>query len=164
MRENTFKAALQRKAPQIGLWVGTAQAYTTEICASAGYDWLLIDGEHAPTNPMLVLSQLQAMAAYPEVAPVVRPAWNDPVLFKQLLDIGAQNFLVPMIQSAAEARAAVQALRYPPAGTRGMGAVLARAAQWGGIEDYAHLANDQRCLLCQVKRCRGCRHWMTYCR
>ncbi len=155
MKENTFKAALQRKAPQIGLWVGTAQAYTTEICASAGYDWLLIDGEHAPTNPMLVLSQLQAMAAYPEVAPVVRPAWNDPVLFKQLLDIGAQNFLVPMIQSAAEARAAVQALRYPPAGTRGVGAVLARAAQWGGIENYAHLANDQMCLLCQVETVQG---------
>src|SRR5690625_2374251 len=131
MRENTFKAALQRKAPQIGLWVGTAQAYTTEICASAGYDWLLIDGEHAPTNPMLVLSQLQAMAAYPEVAPVVRPAWNDPVLFKQLLDIGAQNFLVPMIQSAAEARAAVQALRYPPAGTRGkIGRASCRGRAW----------------------------------
>src|SRR5690625_8015629 len=116
MRENTFKAALQRKAPQIGLWVGTAQAYTTEICASAGYDWLLIDGEHAPTNPMVVLSQLQAVAAYPEVAPVVRPAWNDPVLVKQLWEVGAQNFVVPMIQSAVENPAAVQDMAYDAAG------------------------------------------------
>src|SRR5690625_4504486 len=152
---NAFKAALQAHQAQVGLWVGTASAYTTEICASVGYDWLLLDGEHAPTSVPLVLSQLQALAGYPEVAPVVRPAWNDPVLFKQLLDIGAQNFLVPMIQSAAEARAAVQALRYPPAGTRGMGAVLARAAQWGGIENYAHLANDQMCLLCQEETVQG---------
>lgn len=152
---NEFKAALQRKEPQIGLWVGTAQAYTTEICASAGYDWLLLDGEHAPTTVPLVLSQLQTVAGYPGVAPVVRPAWNDHVLFKQLLDIGVQNFLVPMIQTAEEARQAVRALRYPPEGVRGVGTALARAAQWGGVANYVTEANKQLCLLCQVETTQG---------
>lgn len=155
MKTNAFKAALAKNEPQIGLWVGTANAYTTEICASTGYDWVLIDGEHAPTNPLLVLAQLQALAAYPEVAPVLRPAWNDPVLFKQLLDIGAQNFLVPMIQNADEARAAARALRYPPEGQRGVGTALARAAQWGGRPDYLQQANEQICLLCQVETMQG---------
>lgn len=155
---NAFKAALQAHQAQVGLWVGTASAYTTEICASVGYDWLLLDGEHAPTSVPLVLSQLQALAGYPEVAPVVRPAWNDPVLFKQLLDVGAQNFLVPMIQTATEAQAAVQALRYPPQGYRGVGTALARAAQWGAIPDYLQLANEQICLLCQVETVQGLDH------
>lgn len=153
--QNAFKAALNKKEARIGLWVGTASAYTTEICATTGYDWLLLDGEHAPTSVSLVLSQLQALAAYPEVAPVVRPAWNDPVLFKQLLDIGAQSFLVPMIQTAAEAKAAVRALKYPPEGTRGVGTALARAAKWGAVPDYLQKANEEICLLCQVETSEG---------
>lgn len=153
--QNAFKSALQAKRQQIGLWVGAANAYTTEICASVGYDWLLLDGEHAPTSLPLVLSQLQAVAGYPGVAPVVRPASNDPILFKQLLDLGAQNFLVPMIETAAQARAAVHALRYPPQGQRGVGAVLARAARWGAVGDYVHRANEQICLLCQVETAKG---------
>lgn len=152
---NTFKDALYRKEAQIGLWVGTASAYTAEICASAGYDWLLLDGEHAPTSVPLVLSQLQAIAGYPKVAPIVRPAWNDAVLLKQLLDVGAQTFLVPMVQTAAEAQAAVHAVRYPPQGVRGVGAALTRAARWGGVQEYVHQANAQICLLCQVETVQG---------
>ncbi|MDE2289857.1 MAG: 4-hydroxy-2-oxo-heptane-1,7-dioate aldolase, partial [Burkholderiales bacterium] len=96
---NTFRQALLAGEQQIGLWLGLASAYTAELLAGAGFDWLLIDGEHAPNNVPSILAQLQAVAPYP-VRPVVRAAWNDAVQIKQLLDIGAQNLLVPMVQDA----------------------------------------------------------------
>lgn len=110
---NTFKAALKAGRPQIGLWLGLCSSYSAELLAVCGFDWLLIDGEHAPNNVQTVLTQLQAIAPYPS-QPVVRPSWNDPVQIKQLLDIGAQTLLVPMVQNADEARLAVRATRYPP--------------------------------------------------
>lgn len=149
-KKNQFKADLLSGKTQIGLWIGGGNSYTTEICAGAGYDWLLLDGEHAPNTVPMLLNQLQAIAAYSS-APVIRPAWNDPVLLKQLLDIGGQNFLIPMIQSADEARQAVSAISYPPRGFRGVGTALARAAHWGAITDYLTRANDEICLLCQVE-------------
>lgn len=123
MTDNVFKQALLQKIPQIGLWLGLANAYSAELLAGAGFHWLLIDGEHAPNDLRTVLSQLQAIAPY-HSQPVVRPAWNDPVLIKQLLDVGAQTLLIPMIQSAEEARAAVRACHYPPQGIRGVGSAL----------------------------------------
>ncbi|MBP6018576.1 MAG: 4-hydroxy-2-oxoheptanedioate aldolase [Burkholderiaceae bacterium] len=147
---NAFKRAIQNGEVQIGLWQGLASAYTAELCATVGYDWLLIDAEHVPNTIQTTLSQLQAVAAYP-VAPVVRSAWNDPIELKRLLDIGAQNLLIPMVQNAEEARAAVAAVRYPPHGTRGVGTALARAARWGGVEDYVTRSNEEICLLCQVE-------------
>ncbi len=147
---NTFKEALRNREPQIGLWAGLASAYTSEIIAGAGFDWLLIDGEHAPNTLQTTLSQLQSVAAYP-VAPVVRPAWNDPVQIKQILDTGAQTLLVPMIQSAEEAAAAVAAVRYPPAGIRGVGSALARSSRWNRIPNYLERANDQMCVLVQIE-------------
>ena len=150
LKKNTFKSALKAGEPQIGLWVGGANTYTAEICAITGYDWLLLDGEHAPNTVSTLLNQLQVLAAYPS-APVIRPPWNDHVLLKQLLDIGGQNFLIPMIQSAEEAKAAVSALSYPPQGRRGVGTALARAAKWGMVTDYLQKANDEICLLCQVE-------------
>lgn len=147
---NPFKRALQSGQAQIGLWQGLASPYTAELCATVGYDWLLIDGEHVPNTIQTVLSQLQATAAYP-VAAVVRPAWNDPVELKRLLDIGAMNLLVPMVQNADEARAAVSAVRYPPRGVRGVGTALARAARWGSVSDYLARSDDEICLLCQVE-------------
>jgi len=147
---NTFKQALRDGKPQIGLWAGLASAYTSEILAGAGFDWLLIDGEHAPNTLDSTLAQLQSVAAYP-VAPVVRPAWNDPVQIKQILDTGAQTVLVPMIQSAQEAAAAVAAVRYPPQGIRGVGSALARASRWNRIPNYLERANDQMCVLVQIE-------------
>jgi 4-hydroxy-2-oxoheptanedioate aldolase len=147
---NPFKRALKNGEAQIGLWQGLANPYTAELCATVGYDWLLIDGEHVPNTIQTTLSQLQAVAAYP-VAPVVRPAWNDPVELKRLLDIGAQNLLIPMVQNADQARAAVAAVRYPPNGIRGVGTALARAARWGGVSDYLARSDDEICLLCQVE-------------
>lgn len=151
---NTFKRALAQRQPQIGLWAGLASAYTAEICAGAGFDWLLIDGEHAPNTLQTMLAQLQSIAAYP-VAPVVRPSWNDPVQIKQILDAGAQTLLVPMVQSAEEAAAAVAAVRYPPQGIRGVGSALARSSRWNRIPNYLERANDEMCVLVQIETPRG---------
>ena len=148
--ENSFKAALKAGRPQIGLWLGLSSSYSAELLAGAGFDWLLIDGEHAPNNVQTVLTQLQAIAPYPS-QPVVRPSWNDPVQIKQLLDVGTQTLLVPMVQNADEAREAVRATRYPPAGIRGVGSALARASRWNRIPDYLQKANDQMCVLVQIE-------------
>jgi len=147
---NPFKQALREQRPQIGLWLGLAHPYAAEICAGAGFDWLVLDGEHSPNTLESTLSQLQALAPYP-VAPVVRTAWNDPVMLKRVLDIGAQTVLVPMVQSAQEAEAAVAAVRYPPAGIRGVASALARAARWNRVPDYLARANDQMCVLVQIE-------------
>lgn len=154
MINNVFKQALRQKTPQIGLWLGLANSYSAELLAGAGFHWLLIDGEHAPNDLRTVLSQLQAIAPYTSQA-VVRPAWNDPVLIKQLLDVGAQTLLIPMIQSAEEAKAAVRACHYPPQGIRGVGSALARASRWNRIPDYLKHAGEQICTLVQIETRKG---------
>jgi 4-hydroxy-2-oxoheptanedioate aldolase len=151
IKANTFKAALKSgERAQIGLWVGLADPVCAEICAGAGFDWLLIDAEHAPNDLRSILAQLQAVAPYP-AHPIVRPVSGDVQLIKQLLDIGAQTLLVPMVESAEQAKLLVAAMRYPPAGIRGVGAALARASQWNRVANYVHDANDQMCLLVQVE-------------
>jgi 4-hydroxy-2-oxoheptanedioate aldolase len=150
LQANTFKQALAQGKVQLGLWQGLGNAYGADVCADIGYDWLLIDGEHVPNTTSTILAQLQTLAGHP-VAAVVRPSWNDPVEIKHLLDIGAQNILVPMVQNAEQARQAVAAVRYPPEGIRGVGTALARAARWGGTADYLKRANQEICLLCQVE-------------
>ena len=147
---NSFKHALLAKQPQIGLGLSLAQPYSAEVCATAGFRWLLIDGEHAPNDVRSTLAQLQAVAAYPG-QPVVRVVNGDTALIKQLLDIGAQNLLVPMVDTAAQARALVAATRYPPEGVRGVGAAVARASRWGARRDYLGAANDEVCLLLQAE-------------
>lgn len=154
---NPFKTALKSDRPLIGLWQGLASSYTVELCAGVGYDWLLIDGEHVPNTLQTILAQMQAVAAY-NVAPVVRPASNDAVQLKLLLDIGVQNFFIPMVQNAADAQAAVAAVRYPPLGIRGVGTALARAAKWGGVSDYVTRADEEICLICQVESAQGVQH------
>lgn len=147
---NTFKAALASPRAQIGLWLGLADACCAELCATAGFDWLLIDGEHGPNDLRSTLSILQAIAAYPS-HPVVRVPHGEPALIKQVLEIGATTLLVPMVESADQARELVRAMRYPPAGIRGVGSGLARSSRWGGIENYLAEANDGVCLLVQVE-------------
>jgi 4-hydroxy-2-oxoheptanedioate aldolase len=151
---NPFKRALAEGKPQIGLWVGLANPYTAEICAGAGFDWLLLDGEHAPNDVPLLLSQLQAVAPYPS-HPIVRPVIGDTALIKQLLDIGAQTLLVPMIDTPEQAAAIVAACHYPPRGVRGVGAALARASRWGRVGDYLKTASDELCLLLQIETTTG---------
>ena len=117
------------------MWVCSGSSLVAEICAGGGLDWLLIDMEHAPNGLESVLAQLQAVAAYP-VTPVVRIPAADPVVIKQVLDLGARNLLVPMVSSADEAEAVVAATRYPPRGRRGVGSALARSARWNRVDDY----------------------------
>ena len=146
---NNFKRALVAGRQQIGLWVSLANAYSAEMVAGSGFDWLLIDTEHSPNEVDTTLAQLQAVAASPSAA-VVRPAWNDKVLIKRHLDIGAQTLLIPYVQSAEEARAAVEAIRFPPRGVRGV-AGMTRATRFGRVTDYATRADRELCLLVQVE-------------
>ena len=146
---NSFKRAINEGRMQIGLWSSLASNVAAEVIAGSGFDWILIDNEHAPNEVSNVLAQLQAMAANP-VMPVVRPAWNDPVLIKRFLDIGAQSFLIPMVQDADEANRAVAATRYPPAGIRGV-ALGPRANRYGRVENYFARAADEICVLVQVE-------------
>ena len=147
---NLFKRALAAGQVQIGLWNSLASAATVEVVAGAGFDWLLVDMEHSPNDLPLVHAQLQALAAYPNTAPVVRPPWNDMVTMKRLLDLGVQNFLVPYVQNAAEAAAAVSFTRYPPHGVRGF-ASASRATRFGREPDYWQHAHENICVLVQVE-------------
>src|SRR5215469_216006 len=151
---NAFKAALRAGRPQIGLWLGLADAYVSELLASTGFDWLALDAEHAPNDPRSVLAQLQAVAPY-RVQAVVRTASGDPTLLKQYLDIGAQSLLIPMVESAEQAARIVAATRYPPAGVRGVGSALARASRWSQIDDYLRSAEQELCVLVQVESAAG---------
>ena len=147
---NPFKQALREGRPQIGLWVGLADAYVAEALATTGFDWLLIDGEHAPNDLRSTLAQLQAVAPYPS-HPIVRPPIGDAALIKQVLDIGAQTLLIPMVDRAEQAARMVAATRYPPAGMRGVGSALARSSRWNQVEGYLHGADEQMCVLVQAE-------------
>jgi 4-hydroxy-2-oxoheptanedioate aldolase len=150
---NLFKQALIDKRAQIGLWLGLADAYSAEICAGAGFDWLLIDGEHSPNGLASILQQAQAIAAYPGVNAIARVPLGHgdagAALIKQYLDLGLQTLLVPMVDTPEQARAIVRAMRYPPEGIRGMGG--ARASRWGRYPSYAKDANERVCLLVQAE-------------
>ena len=146
---NTFKQAVREGRPQIGLWASLCSNLAAEVIAGSGFDWILIDTEHAPNELPLVFGQLQALVGG-TAAPVVRPAWNDMVLMKRLLDVGVQNFLVPYVQTAEEAHAAVAATRYPPQGIRGV-AVTHRANQYGRVKDYFQRANEEICVVVQIE-------------
>lgn len=149
--KNHFKVALAEKRPQIGLWVDLADSVAAELLAGAGFDWLLIDGEHAPYDVRGILAQLQAVAAYPHCEAVVRVPIGETWIIKQVLDLGAQTILVPMVESAEQARQLVRATHYPPDGNRGVGASVARAGRFGHISDYISNANEEIALLVQVE-------------
>jgi len=150
---NTFKQALYARQTQIGLWLGLTSAYSAEICALAGFDWLLVDGEHAPNNLSSIQAHLQTIAAYPGNHAIARVPVGDTVIIKQYLDLGVQTLLVPMVDTAEQAAQIVQAMRYPQddghGGVRGMAG--ARASRWGHYTNYAKEANEQVCLLVQAE-------------
>lgn len=147
---NPFKAALKAGKKQLGVWSSFAHPYPIEMVATAGFDWVVIDGEHAPNDLQTITSQLQVLEDKHSHAVVRIPTGND-WLVKQVLDAGAQTVLVPMVDTAEQAKALVRAMRYPPHGIRGAGAAGARASQFGAIEDYVQTANDEVCLLVQVE-------------
>ena len=151
---NLFKAALTGDTPQIGIWNTVGGNTIPEMLAGAGYDWVLVDCEHAAIEAVEVLGALQAIGQWPDVSALVRPAANDPVLFKRLLDMGAQTLLVPYVETAAEAEGAVRAMRYGPQGIRGM-AGMTRATRYGQVEDYFTTAEQELCLVVQVETLTG---------
>lgn len=158
LKQNRFKAALKSGEPQIGLWAGLANSYTTELLASIGYDWLLLDGEHAPNTLSTLLAQLQAVAPYETQGishPIVRAVEGSPANLKQLLDIGAQTVLVPMVNTVEQAQTLVKSMCYPPKGIRGVGSALARASCWNQVDNYLHEADEQMCLLLQIETLEG---------
>lgn len=147
---NSFKQALTGPDTLYGIWAGFTTAYAAEILATTGYDWMLVDGEHAPNHVPSLLAQLQAVAPYP-TQPVVRAVNGDATLIKQLLDIGTQTLMVPMVETAEQAAALVQAMRYPPAGIRGVGGGLTRATRWDSVPNYITTAHEQLCLIVQIE-------------
>lgn len=148
--KNFFKQAIREGRTQIGLWQALTNPTTVEISANAGYDWLLLDAEHAPNDLPLLISQLRAMNGSP-AHPIIRLPIGETWIVKQMLDIGAQTLLIPMVESGNMAKTMVKAMRYPPHGVRGVGAALARASGYNSIPDYLQTANDEVCLLLQIE-------------
>jgi 2-dehydro-3-deoxyglucarate aldolase len=146
---NRFRRQLLEKQRLIGCWASLASPISTEVLGYAGFDWLLLDGEHAPNDLQTLLAQLLALKDSPSAA-VVRPQWNDTVLIKRLLDLGVYNFLMPFIESAEAARSAVAATRYPPRGVRGI-AVAQRSNRYGYCPDYFARIDDNICVLVQIE-------------
>lgn len=139
----TFAAALKdARRGLVGMWLNTGSPVNAEIVAGAGFDWILIDGEHSPLGLESIQVQLQILAAYP-VTPMVRVPENNATIIKQFLDLGAQNLLVPMVNTPEDAAAAVAAVRYPPQGVRGVGAALSRGGRWNRVENYVQRANEE---------------------
>lgn len=147
---NRFRAGLESGETQFGLWLGIPDPSVAEIVAGAGFDWLVVDHEHGPFDLRDVLSHLQAIAPY-DVAPIVRPVDGDPGLLKKFCDIGAQSFIVPMVDTAEQAAEIVSAVKYPPDGRRGLGTSMARAARWNSVQGYLENANDEMVVIVQAE-------------
>jgi 2-dehydro-3-deoxyglucarate aldolase len=146
---NAFRANLLAGKPLIGCWMSLANPMTAEVAGLAGFDWLLLDGEHAPNDVSTLVPQLMALKDSVS-APVVRPPWNEPVIIKRLLDAGFHNFLMPFVESAEQARAAVAATRYPPRGIRGV-SVMQRNNRFGTVPDYFKVIDDNITVLVQIE-------------
>lgn len=149
MQRNAFKHAIAAGKLQIGLWSSLCSNIAAEIISDSGFDWILLDTEHSPNEIPDLVGQLQAMQGS-ATTPIIRPAWNDVVLAKRALDIGAQSLLFPYVQNAEEARRAVASTRYPPQGIRGV-SVAARASRYGRTPEYLTRANAEICVLVQVE-------------
>mgnify|MGYP003385960327 CR=1 FL=1 len=154
MTQNIFKQAIQSDKKQLGAFMALADSTAAELMATTGFDWLLIDAEHGPNDIKSIMHQLQAMSAY-SVNSVVRLQDHDVGDIKRVLDVGAQTLLIPMVDSAEQAKQLVAAVRFPPNGIRGMGGALTRATRWGGIKDYLQHADDNICLVLQLESTEG---------
>ena len=150
---NKFRQDLIAGKTLIGCWSSLGSPITTEILGLAGFDWILLDGEHAPNDVSSFIPQLMALKDSVS-APVVRPSWNDTVEIKRLLDAGFYNFLIPFIQSADEARRAVAATRYPPQGVRGV-SVAQRSNRYNTVKDYLKVINDNITVVVQIENRTG---------
>ncbi|WP_093360975.1 HpcH/HpaI aldolase family protein [Tropicimonas isoalkanivorans] len=148
--QNPIKKALAEDRLQLGCWLNFGHPDIAAICASAGFDWCLIDAEHGPNTLEMIHAQLNAMQGH-SAAPVVRVPWGESWLLKRVLDLGVQTVVVPMVDTPEQAAKVVSACKYPPEGTRGRGAMLARATNWAQIDDYEQTANDEICVIVQAE-------------
>jgi 2,4-dihydroxyhept-2-ene-1,7-dioic acid aldolase len=155
--KNNFKEKIKNNELQIGLWVTSTTPFLAEVTATAAYDWLLLDGEHAPNTMQNFYGQLQAIQPY-NSHPIIRPVEGSRANIKQILDIGAQTILIPMVESAEQAREMYLSMCYPPKGYRGVGASVARASRWNRIPDYMNGIEENLCLLVQVENVEGFKH------
>ena len=146
---NRFKRALAEGQRQIGLWSSSGSVAVAEMLGPAGYDWILLDTEHAPNELPDIIAQMRVLTDSSAEA-IVRPAWNDAVLIKRFLDAGARTLLIPFVQNADEATRAVRAMRYPPHGIRGV-SVSSRANRYGRVTDYFGRVHHELCLLVQIR-------------
>lgn len=146
---NKFKHAIRDMKPQVGLWSSLCNYIASEAVAHSGFDWILLDTEHSPNELPMVHTQLMSLVGG-TATPIVRPAWNDMVLIKRFLDVGAQTLLLPYVQNADEAKNAVRYTRYPPAGVRGVSG-MSRATGYGRYKDYVKRVHDELCVLVQVE-------------
>lgn len=153
---NAFKKAIVTGKPQIGIWSSLCSAISAEVLADAGFDWVLLDSEHSPNELPIVQNQLDALLAG-NTEGIVRPAWNDTVLIKRYLDVGARTLLLPYVQNPDEAKRAVAATRYPPLGVRGVSGCT-RANRYGRVKDYFKRVHDELCVLLQVETTSAMKH------
>lgn len=151
---NSFREKLQARKKLCGLWLGSASAYMAEISAQSEYDWYLIDGEHAPNTISTIAKQLSALDLYGATS-IVRILNKDEALIKQVLDLGAKNLLIPMVNNADEAEKLIKSSKYPPLGTRGVGGYIIRATKWGKDKDYLQNANKDNFIILQCESKEG---------
>lgn len=152
--KNKFKEKLKDNKPLIGLWSCLANNQAAEIIACTDYDWLVLEGEHSPNNLPSLLSLLHSVSAY-KIHPIIRPPSDDPVFIKQILELGVQTILIPVVETKEQAEKIVKATRYPPDGFRGMGSVMARSGRWGAISNYAENANKEICVIAMIETAKG---------
>ncbi len=152
--KNNFKEKIHENKLTLGIWSCLSNNQAAEILCCAGFDWIVLEGEHSPNNLQNFLQLLQAVSAY-EIDPIIRPASDDPVLIKQVLDLGIQTILIPVVETKEQAERIVKATRYPPEGIRGMGSVMARSGRWGHIEGYTKTANKEICVIVMIETLKG---------
>jgi 4-hydroxy-2-oxoheptanedioate aldolase len=150
LKPNKLKHFFKNNETQIGVWNCIPDTYVAEILAGSGYDWIVIDGEHAPFDFRTIITQLQVYNQF-DIPILVRPHKGDENYIKQLLDAGAQSLIIPMVETAVQAIKMAQAMRYPPSGIRGVGTAMARAAQWNRVDNYFAEANKEMCIIVQVE-------------
>jgi len=150
IRKNRIKKYFQQGKSTFGIWNAISDTYVAEICGGAGFDWVLVDAEHAPYDPTSILHSIQALASH-NTGIMVRPPSHDATYIKKLLDFGVQSFLIPLVETKEQAELLVSAIHYPPKGIRGVGAGESRAAQWSRVKDYYKKVSDELCLMVQVE-------------
>ncbi|MEM6807391.1 MAG: HpcH/HpaI aldolase/citrate lyase family protein [Bacteroidota bacterium] len=154
IRKNIFKQQMEEGIAAHGIWNGIPHPYVAEICAGADFDWICIDAEHSPFSMDRILTQIQAIQSH-DISAILRLPSADPILTKQYLELGVQNILAPMVESAEQAESFAKSLLYPPAGFRGIGTGLGRAAQWNRVNNYLEEANQEVYSMVQVETLKG---------